>query len=246
MKLITLNAALPPWSLTRKRRLPFILSAICNENPDIVFLQEIFFQQDAKRLIRNFKNSSFFYSYYSKDLLTISRFALEDCLTFEFKEQGPFLSWAILDRLYKKAFQAITIEITNSQILLVNTHTLSACGHDSGIYQKVRKGQAVQICDYVEKQNQARIIVTGDFNVENNSPSIRVFREQYQYADPLENVSGNTFRKRQKRIDYFFIKGFSPAEIRSEIIFKEDISFQGELRQISDHCGILLEIKETK
>lgn len=134
MKLLTWNVDLPPWILERKKYLPFITSALIAENADIIFLQEVFFHDDSKYIVKALNKYGYSDSFYRKSLLTVSKTHFLSREYFDFSNQGPLLSWAMLDRLYKKAWQMVKISINNQHVHVVNTHPLGGYGHDKGIY----------------------------------------------------------------------------------------------------------------
>jgi len=257
MKLLTWNVNLPPWVLEKRKFLPLITSALIAENADIIFLQEVFFHDDAKYIIKALNTNGYSDSFYSKSLLTISKTPLLSREFVEFSNQGPLLSWAILDRLYKKAWQIVEISINKMVVHIVNAHPLGGYGHDKGIYRETRKKQTIEICDYLIEKGIQKFILTGDFNFDLGSPTYEFIKKQFRLRDPLENLVGKTLtgqnlrRKRfnvkrmEQRVDHFFIKGIESNKMTGEIIFREPVAINGIPTHPSDHFGLKLEIDFT-
>src|SRR3989344_6744442 len=142
MKIITLNCFLPPWSFNRNIRLPFIVKALVQENPDIIFLQEVFFKSDAKYLIENLLKQGYADYFYSKSLLTISKYPFTSKKYQDFKHPlyfNPiFFLIKILNSIYGKGYQVLELVISEQPIVLVNIHLFSAYGWNHGVYLKTR------------------------------------------------------------------------------------------------------------
>lgn len=255
MKLISFNCALAPWSLSRRTRLPFIVSAVIKENPDIIFLQEIFFKSDADYIIKFLTKGGFKETFHAKNLLLLSKLPFLSHSFFEFSEQGSIFSWAILDRLYKKAFQVAIVKIQGLLMALANFHPLSAMGIDIGRYREVRRDQIFEAFSYLKKQNLEKIITAGDFNFSPNSSTYKIIREQFGFYDPLEKIDDNKIvnmdlnikfpwkKDITERIDHFFIKGFNPGQIVCRPIFTKPYSTSEKPLFLSDHYGLMLDIR---
>jgi exonuclease III len=231
MKIITLNTALAPWSLTRNNRLPLIFSVLIKEKPDIIALQEIFFKKDAEYLKREFYKEGYKYSFHYKNLLIISRHDLLSRKGFEFKTQGPLFSLAVLDKLYKKAYQIVEIRFGNDRAVIINTHLLSANGYNNGVYEKTRQKQFIEIIRKINNSGKKKIVITGDFNFDINTKSYNLI-DKYGLIDPLRGTLGNTFIKSKYRFDHFFLKSFYKNKVKCEIISKKFWP--------SDHYGVKL------
>jgi len=231
MDIITLNTALAPWSLSRRKRLPLICSVLLKQNPDIVALQEVFFKKDALYLQKELSKKGCIYSFHYKNLLFISRIPLYNCKGFEFKFQGPLFSWAVLDRLYKKAYQIAEMHLGKEVVTLINTHMLSAKGIDSGVYKETRKKQFIEILNMLKSFRKNKVIITGDFNFDINTQSYNLINK-YKLIDPLSNTSGNTFIGTERSPDHFFLKRFNKKMIKSKVISQKSWP--------SDHHGVKL------
>ncbi|MFA5349226.1 MAG: endonuclease/exonuclease/phosphatase family protein [Candidatus Paceibacterota bacterium] len=222
MKIITWNCCLPPWSLSRKRRLPKILSTIVGINPDIVCLQEVFFRNDADFLKNNLGKNGFTDFFHFKDLFIASKIKLINKSGNTYKHQGKLFSLAFLDVLYKKGFQIVEFPDT----AIVNTHLLSALASEKEIHQEVREKQVQEICKTINDYDK-RMIIAGDFNFKPNSLPYKFFLES-GFKDIINNIEENTTKT--SRLDYFFMK--SNDRYTLEIVPLDS--------EISDHAILIL------
>jgi endonuclease/exonuclease/phosphatase family metal-dependent hydrolase len=225
MKIITWNCCLPPWSLSRKKKLPGIVVNILKSKADVICLQEVFFKKDADFIISELKTVGFSYHFYFKNLLTISKFPLSKEQSFIFESQGSIFSWAILDFFYKKGFQLIEIGDGTEKFCLVNTHLLSAYAFDTHKYQITREKQVEEICQQIDKQCPKGIII-GDFNFKpGTSPYQKVIK--YNFHDPFDRDI-RTVRKR--RLDYIMLKNINYIE--TKVLFLNN--------SLSDHAALFI------
>ena len=225
MNIITWNCCLPPWLFYRRKKLPDIVASLLKAEADIICLQEVFFEEDADFIISKLKEANFRYSFYFKDLLTISKVPLIRKQSWIFSSQGNFFSWAILDFLYKKGYQTIEIEDGAEKICLVNTHLLSAYAFDTRKYQIVREKQVKEIRRQIDKQ-YSKAIILGDLNFEpDSSPYQKLI--QYNFHDPFDRCI-RTVKKR--RLDYIMLKNIDCIETR--VLFLNN--------SLSDHAALLI------
>src|SRR3989344_1794756 len=126
MLIFSWNCCLPPWSISRKKRIPKIISAIVAISPDIVCLQEVFFKSDADSIIYGLKIYGFLDFFHFKDLLIISKTKLLEKKGWTFRKQGGIFSLAVLDVLYEKGFQGVQFLNKEEHFSLINAHLLSA------------------------------------------------------------------------------------------------------------------------
>jgi endonuclease/exonuclease/phosphatase family metal-dependent hydrolase len=111
---------------------------------------------------------------------------------------------------------------------------------DHGAEPQVRLAQAEKLVREVEQQTKNRadyVILAGDFNDADDSPTIRFllaagYRDAYRAC---HRETGNTYPAGNPtaRIDYIFVKG--AAEIRSSGLLPND-------PELSDHIGVFAEI----
>jgi endonuclease/exonuclease/phosphatase family metal-dependent hydrolase len=225
MTILTWNCCLPPWSISRKLRLSKIVSAILSANADIVCLQEVFFRKDGELIAAELKKFGFQDSFHFKNLLIVSKFLLNHKQEFLFESQGPLVSWAVLDRLYKKGFQMITIQYDNQTIFLFHAHLLSATGSEVPAYQNVRARQIEQINILADKPQN---IVIGDFNF---NPGTFPYQKMvsFGFSDPFAAAIATT---KTGRKDYIFLKGLASQTV--EVVFQD--------KKLSNHAGLIIKI----
>src|SRR3990167_6748916 len=195
MKVITLNCFLSPWC-PRKNRLPQIIKELSGEKPDIVLLQEVYFESDSKYTANELRKYGFVDSFRSKSLLIVSKIPFTSRSFYNFAPHfnSNFLICIneICNWIYGKGFQIVEIDFRGNPVVIVNTHLLSAYGLDYGSFRKARLRQLLEIRGYLRKINAKKIILGGDFNFDINSPSYQVATNDYEFDDPLREVKGNT------------------------------------------------------
>lgn len=259
MKIVTLNCFLSPWCPGRKKRLPYLTEAILAEEPDIVLVQEVFFESSAQYLIKKFRNCGYIDHFYSRTLLMISKYPFISRVHKNFKcHFGPnilFDTIEILNWLYGKGYQVTEINLGDKPIIIVNTHFLSAYGLDYDSFSKTRLRQLSEIINHLKHANVRWVILGGDFNFDTNSSSYQTITNHYGFYDPLHELRGNTIStdnlnrqffllaKMDQRIDHFFIKGFEQIKTSGQIIFREPYLVDGKKLHISDHYGLSLDVQ---
>jgi len=223
------------------------------ENPDVIFLQEIYFSSDRNFIIKAFSEKGYKEVFSCKHLLFISRISFKNPECISLSNQGSLLSWAILDGIYKKSFQVVDIKVDGEEITLVNMHLLSTYGFDNNNYQSVRKAQLMQIENHLRGQGKKRIIMGGDFNFALGSVPYTYAISELGYTDPLANNNEHTTTKenttrllfghiREERIDHFFVKGFNNKAMTGKIVCNTATLINGKPHHPSDHYGVLLTI----
>ena len=258
MKIITFNCFLTPWSLDRNKRLPFIFSALLKENPDIIFLQEVFLKKDATYLVEKFNKIGFRESIHSKDLLFLSKYPIISCEQRKLNNWVHFFSLSTVERLLKDVYQIIKVKVNNETITCINLHLLEPY-RDTSIYQKTRAGQITEICENVSTE-QNKIVMAGDFNFGMHTSPYEIVTEHFNFTDPLNHITASTFSMSNsniqkstfvqnlvpkvigQRIDHIFIRGFDQKKTSGEIVFTDKYVIGGENRNISDHYGLMLDI----
>lgn len=200
VRVISWNCCLPPWSVTRRKRLPHIVSFLLKQKPDVICLQEVFFTRDAEFITNALSDRGLAYSFHQKDLLILSRLPLTESVGYKFESQGSLFSLAFFDKLYGKGFQVVNIKKDDKFITIANTHLLSAYALDAEVYQKVRLEQVNEITHALTRFNYPKII-TGDFNFQPHTNPYNLMLDK-GYRDIFYSTAENTLKKR--RLDYIF------------------------------------------
>lgn len=230
-KLISWNCCLPPWSFTRSHRLPHIVATVLKENPDLICLQEIFLERDRQYLIKRFYKEGFEHSYSFQDLLLVSKHYFTSSYAAKFKVQGKKLSLAILDALYGKAFQVVSIQIGSNKPVITNTHLLSAYALSGRQYQNTRLSQVNEITSYLSTTANQDLVIVGDFNfIPGTEPYKSV--EGLGYIDLSHQIPKTT----TKKLDYIFAKDLS----------LEVVALNTKFTKFSDHALLTLELETEK
>jgi len=224
MKIITWNCCLPPWSISRSKRLPKIVSTIISHSPDIICLQEVFFKRDAVFLQKELESKGFIDFFHFKDLFIASKTKLSLKEGQKYKKQGKLFSLAILDVLYKKAFQLVECQ----DFTIVNTHLLSALASDIPKHQKTREKQIRRICERLGGISK-KLIILGDFNFKPGTKPYNILLDA-GFVDTMEDRDTKT--KIKSRLDYFFVKNINNCKIK---IGQIDYS-------ASDHALLILDV----
>ena len=262
MKLITLNCALSLWNFRRKSKLPYIVKALIDEKPDIIFLQEISFKSDASYIVEKLSQSGFIDSFYSDTLLIVSKHRFISQVYKRFKPHFSYnifsTVYEVLNWLYGKGYQIVNINHDDKPIALINTHLLStAYWHDYNLHYIARYRQLSQIQGYLKNSlpERAQLILGGDFNFDINTAAYKIIIEDYGFFDPFAQIKGNTIstqnlnrisffvEKLNQRLDHIFIKGFKGHKTFGNIVFREPYFVNGKKLQISDHYGLALIIQ---
>lgn len=231
MKLISWNCCLPPWSFSRKQRLPSIISTLLEENPDLICLQEVFSENDARYIIKRLSEKGFAYSFKFQNLQIISKYHFFFSYGKKFDDQGSILSFSILDALYGKAFQIVGVQINDHKIFIANVHLLSANARycrNAAKYQNTRVNQIKEICAYLRETNRKNVILVGDFNFEPGAKPYNLVRD-FGFFDLSSRIPKTT---NWGKIDYIFHlnKLFGGAVLRSRFV------------DFSDHSLLVLEL----
>lgn len=124
---------------------------------------------------------------------------------------------------------------------------------------KINQGQARDLYDFVSTFENGSVVITGDFNAQEDSPQIRLLSDNwidtYRWSNPeskgltccAEPLSGANIDSRlEKRIDYIFLrpgKKLAVEVVNSEVIFDHPYESGNEHIWISDHIGILTTIR---
>ena len=212
MKILSWNCCLPPWALTRGRRLPKIVLTALDSEPDIICLQEVFFKSDAQKIVELLSSHGFVDSYHFKDLLTVSKFPLLDKKGQQYRSQGGLFSLAVLDAAYGKGFQIVKFMDGDTLTFLANTHLLSAWAVATPGLQHIREQQAHEVCQSMTQLPEGEKIILGDFNFQPKTLPYQEFTKM-NFKDDTNDQKTTT----RRTIDYVMLNNnpLRKAEIAS-------------------------------
>lgn len=231
MKIITWNCCLPPWSLTRKRRIPEIVNEMKRQDADVICLQEVFFRSDGRYIVAKLRSAGFQDFFQFKNLLIASKYHLSRKQSFVFEAQGDLFSWAILDVIYEKGFQLVEFSHNGELLWLVNAHLLSANAVQvhAARYQSVREKQIEQILSVMDTAQTG--VVVGDMNFEPGTlPYQKIIT--YGFSDAIDKKITTC---KGTRPDHLFLKGL--AGECGKIFLKNE--------NLSDHAALMVQTTDS-
>ncbi len=230
-KLISWNCCLPPWSLTRRKRRPQIVAIILKEKPDLICLQEVFLKSDRTFLIESFSKEGYRHNHYFQNLLIVSKLPLLSTHGNKFQSQGRIFSFSILDALYGKAFQRVKIKINGIDLVILNTHLLSAYALAAAHYQKTRSDQATEIIENLKKAAANNVIAAGDFNFEAHTVPYQQF-----INNGFIDLSGKLHKSIKRQLDFIFAKDLA----------LEIVDIKAKYNELSDHPYLTLTLRNRR
>ncbi len=245
--LVTYNIwGLPGWlNGASPRRYNRIAQELQRQDPDFIFLQEVWFGRAYEALP---KGGTWSVAYAPRHpwfcrpsgLVALSRFPI---LSGEFHQ---FRSQAWPDSLVQKGALKITVDLGEGRRLnLWNVHL------QAGSKRRVRNRQIVELSEWVHqaKDDQIADVIAGDFNCTPDSqqyrqlaqllgPDAQTFSHQ-QHFPTYDGLSPNP--DRAQTVDYVFIRLRAPVlSIRAN----PQVTFNADWRanRLSDHMGIHVDV----
>jgi endonuclease/exonuclease/phosphatase family metal-dependent hydrolase len=252
LKVLSWNVHGLPWpaSIDRRNRMQRIAGKILEHKPDVVLLQEVWFDSDAR----------YFGSALSADYLPIcaarSRGAPRGGLLaylrtsdgaslaaqpefHEFQASAP--AWKVWegDGLGRKGLLSAEIRRDGQRFIIVNTHLQSQ--YPCNDYLGVREAQITELGRFLERLDpEAPALVAGDFNTD--SKESRLYNTIVAMgADLTEETRrrsgcGTILDGTGQWIDYVLLKSSGNRLLSSNF---ELISNEGPDRPYSDHQGLV-------
>jgi endonuclease/exonuclease/phosphatase family metal-dependent hydrolase len=252
IKIISLNVCGLPGTGFASRRGP-IGKALGKLDADIVALQEIFFEGDARKLDRHVGLPHRFrykrLGMLAGGLVLYSRQPLVEARFIPFSEQGAWYRLSFLSRLNQKGF--IFTRWERPRLGIINTHLLAnyVRRYERGQYARWQEKQVEQLARFINRLDpDLPLVVAGDFNV---PPQGRPYRH-LRAAGLVDSMLGCTqpsMLSRDElnlgilsptesiRIDYVFFKGSESAE--RSLVGAYALDKEG----LSDHRGLLADVR---
>ncbi|MCR4328515.1 MAG: endonuclease/exonuclease/phosphatase family protein [Patescibacteria group bacterium] len=259
MTLLTLNCFGVPLVAPRaSERMRLIVHHIQSLNPDIVCLQEIFLpwhkrifstalQQWRHRYIP--RNGIFGTG---AGLCIFSKFPMSNATFNEFSDVGRWSSITLADKLVEKGWMEISFD-TPRPFRIFHTHL--TCNY-AGDYHPIHRIARIQRIQLYEMSTAVRKVprhipafIVGDLNVPPESSLLRSFLKATKSTDltpgTVPSVRGNHYRFpilfspiiSNFKVDYILGRGIPPTATATwRYVF-------GHGEKLSDHLGILLDIK---
>ena len=227
LKVLTLNFWLlpQPLSIDNEKRIEKFLSFVKKEDPDIIFLQEVWLKSYLKYLKKGLKNyfiyhgRNRFYSPYNKSgLVTFSKIKAEKSKLNIFPQRIKF---NIVESIAKKGFLKTKIKLGNKEISLINTH----------FYWPLTKKQEeidVEQLNFIkEKTKGENIVLGGDLNMDikkfdesNDNYFNRDDEKTFTYAYHNKYVRRQLHMAEQinRKIDYILARSDNEVKINAKVV----------------------------
>ncbi|KKU11146.1 MAG: hypothetical protein UX14_C0002G0010 [Parcubacteria group bacterium GW2011_GWF1_45_5] len=262
MKIVSLNAFESPLSRTNKIRLKKLTEELLRLKPDIICLQEIIKAKTARRIqkllqpygYRTFIQPKRIFNH--GGLVCAVKLPVIKHEFTPFKNQGVHVSLQLAERIIKKGYQCVKLQTDTFPVTVFNTHVASIFRKKSKKQLQTRFVHVRQLLDAIVK-TKGNIISTGDYNFTPHDQEHRFMEKAGGLTDPLEityfpTVSPkNTNRKKSfiwpkysVRHDYTWLsKGLLKKLHKQKIIFDTPYKIKRRFIHLSDHYGILTELK---
>lgn len=230
----------------RKERFPLIKEAIEKCQPDIVCIQEAFFNMSRKMLesIEGY-HVSYQTNWYpipkliqttKGGLVTLTKAKPLEVKYHPYLSQGNMFTEQRWDRLIGKGYLETMIEnFEFEKVTIINSHKVCTYTEDTDQYLEAQADQLLQNIRK-RKENGERIIVAGDFNFKRRSKLYPQFRELLH--DTTEGL-GNFHLFEYGTIDYILLGDKYHCE--SAYVYHDHWQ-----KYPSDHPGILVDIKPNR
>ena len=261
IKILNLNCFGLPLFFNKKLRHNFFLKKIKELNYDILFLQEIFFKKEAKKISKALANSGYETFFRTKKcfnlggLLIVSRIKNIQAEYIPFVDQGPKTSFtSLLERIIKKGFLSLKAKIGKKELFFITTHLTYASA------KKLAKRNGKKVVQFTSQINQLssflknkeNSIFGGDFNF---LPSFSLYEKVKKEIKCQEVSSGkiktldasNFYRRKWIKLgfenkeptvkDFLFYKG-RVKKIKAQRVWDIPFVFKNKHYFVSDHYGI--------
>ncbi|MCB9587580.1 MAG: endonuclease/exonuclease/phosphatase family protein [Polyangiaceae bacterium] len=233
MRVVSWNVwGVPFVSDAREARMSSVGPALGALRPNVVLLQELWSEADAERVISDLAAaglkhqvhdaSARFAAYGCSGLLIAADRPLHEVARIDYElGRWPHTPYH-LDWLSRKAALAVTIEVGDRRVQLVNTHWQAA--YRTGNYAPVRLAQSIELADWLRERPAQHALVAGDFNVEPGEHATDWLSDQLK----LNEVTGG------EGLDRIFTAGMQIAEARQAL--SESVNLDdGQRMALSDH-----------
>lgn len=260
INIITINCFDTPLSLKRSARIKRLISDLIKFKADVICFQELIFLKRVRKISKTFEDLGYstFYTPGKRinrgGLLVVSRFPIICSEYFKFKNQATPFSFQLTDRLLKKGYQKIKIEVNGKIVTIVNTHLVSLYKNISVKENRILLKQFSELLDGIKAERE-RMIVAGDFNISLTDNLYKEIEEKTNLFDPLRLESlitvakNNTQRKnfykirKDARLDYILISK-DLTNLTQMIILDEICIVRDKKINLSDHYGLMMEVTD--
>lgn len=238
IKVFCLNNWLLPLRISpnNSERVQALAGYISSSDYDVIALQEVWLQQDVKRL-QDFLKSDY-YCYHSSNRLYnaagLVLFTKQKPVSTELVHFPVTSRHNLEERLGRKGFMQVELDLRGSKVTIINTHLYAAKDPDEREVVFAQLEKIKQITSDAEN-----IILVGDFNLE--LPEVLaglgndfVWDKSDKTASiSMENQLHQHDRTRkddeEKRIDHIIAKGADVLSLHSQVVMDP---------VLSDHYGV--------
>jgi endonuclease/exonuclease/phosphatase family metal-dependent hydrolase len=260
IKIITINCFDTPLSLKRSARIKHLISELILFKADVICFQELIFLKRVRRISKIFEDTGY-HTFFTPGkrlnrggLLIVSRYPIISSEYVKFKSQATPFSFQLTDRLLRKGYQKIIVDIDGKTFSIINTHLVSLYKRVSGKENIILLKQFLEFLNGI-KEEKERAIVAGDFNMALSENLYKELQEKTNLYDPLrgENLvtvsKCNTQRKNfykirnDTRLDYILLSK-DLKTVNQRIILDGLHTIRGKKINLSDHFGLMMEVED--
>jgi endonuclease/exonuclease/phosphatase family metal-dependent hydrolase len=214
LSILTWNIACLPRKLNFFRnpikQIDNIIRQINNLNCDIICLQEVFDFDIQKKIIYNFENNNYNYYIHETENNIISQNGLIIASKYNLSNNNylDYSNFTGPECFIKKGLISSTINTTNNDIIIHNTHMQSDSMGDKMINycSKIRHKQHLEIIKYLNNTNTNTNdinILCGDINDDYDYYKLKSFIDNLPYKYNDYNINKLiTFPKYDEQLDY--------------------------------------------
>ncbi len=250
LRVVTYNVWGLPTVLTPKKRvrLQTIADRVVELAPDVLVLQEVWFQDDAEFLIgalepAGMKHTHRFESWgFGSGLLVLSRYPLTSTEFREFSD-GKRVPWNPLhvDWAARKGVGTVRVETPLGPVDLAGTHLQAAYGTQD--YLAVQLGQVVEAADHLKQFNLRKgeprppLVVAGDLNAAFDALPFKTLRSRLGLSEaaPKQGIDAILYRSGER---------LSVRIKQWRELFKDAVQLaDGSQGRMSDHPAILADLE---
>ncbi len=241
------SGQIPPWLHIYTQNvfgLPFTLRsrrfrALCEQirelGPDVAFLQEVLFAEDARRFRIEGYHAAFVPNgpFNRGGLLTLSRVPLSRVRFRPFRAQGAWHNLQLSDRLLGKGW--LEAEARDWGMTLVNTHLVSTYQESRGFVLDLEQGsQLAQVLGEVARRGP--LVLAGDFNFTEGTP-FHSLAESF-LEDVARGLHPQPMAHLQPKLDHIFVGGLGRTEAHARWVVPGTLARAGRSISLSDHAGV--------
>lgn len=258
IKIITINCFDTPLSPRRTARIDHLVSELIKLNADILCFQELIFIKRVIRISKIFEKLGYqtFFTPGKRinrgGLLFVSRYPIINSEYVKYQNQATPFSFQQTDRLLKKGYQKIKLEIESKVVTLINTHLVSLYKTISSKEKRILLKQLAELMNDLTIEKE-RTIVAGDFNISFSENMYKDMDEKANLYDPLrdediitvskENTQRKNFYKIRKdtRLDYILLSK-DLKNTSQKVILNDLYRLKRKNIHLSDHFGLMMEV----